>query len=92
MSRRLAGATRRAKAQQARDRAARDAAANPPAAGESQRSANYRAGRAIRYSGRINAGVAEVTSFPIDELPADSKLHDDDPNRHVAEHPRRGRS
>ncbi len=46
----------------------------PPITGESVRSRNYEAGRAVRYAGRIHGPTFPVTSYTVDDLPDDSVL------------------
>ena len=42
--------------------------------GESERSRKYRAGKAVRYAGRIHGPTFPVTIKTIDDLPDDSSL------------------
>ncbi len=46
----------------------------PPITGESVRSRNYEAGRAVRYSGRIHGPTFPVETYSVDDLPDDSSL------------------
>ncbi len=46
----------------------------PPITGESVRSKNYVAGRAVRYSGRIHGPTFPVETYSVDDLPDDSSL------------------
>ncbi len=45
--------------------------------GESERSRRYRAGKAVRYSGRIHGPTFPVTSYSVEDLPDDSALRAD---------------
>ncbi len=47
----------------------------PPITGESVRSRNYEAGKAVRYAGRIHGPTFPVTTYSVDDLPDDSSLH-----------------